>query len=353
MSLLAPDSPSMPSRALHGVLCVELGVLFFVAQDAMMKEMIGSYSIWTLIFVRALVSVLVLAPLVALLGRPHRLLTPLWPLHLARAALFTAGFSLFYAAFPFMGLAEVTTIFFSAPLITAIMASLWLRETIGPHRTGALIVGFAGVLVAMNPTGDSFSWIAILPLTCAITYAGSQIIARKIGDRESTLTVGLHTLAFSGVMILPIGWLFNQVVTPGAAFAHLGWPPAMPPVSDWASLTLLGLLGMGGYLFLSRAYQVANASLVAPFDYSYLPFAAILAYLLWAEVPPMSTLAGMTLIVGSGLYLGYRELRGSREAPEPAIVGEGVFAPGSPLAQQVPEEEDQWWERTEWRQPAD
>ncbi len=343
MSLLAPDSPSMPSRAWHGILCVELGMLFFVAQDAMMKEMLNSYSIWMLIFVRALVSVCILTPLVVLLGTPHRLLTPLWPLHLARAALFTIGFSMFYAAFPFMGLAEVTTIFFSAPLITAIMAALWLRETIGPHRIGALAVGFAGILIAMNPAGDNFSWIAILPLSCAVSYAASQIIARKIGNRESTLTVGLHTLAFSGLMIMPMGWAFNRIITPGPGFEHLGWSLPFAPLADWPALALLGFLGMGGYLFLSRAYQVANASLVAPFDYTYLPFAALLAYALWSEVPPANILLGMALIVGSGLYLGYRELQTHRTEQDPAIVGEGVFTPGSPLPQQVPDSEDEWW----------
>ena len=85
---------------------------------------------------------------------------------------------------------------------------------------------------------------------------------------------------------------------------------------------------------------MANASLVAPFDYTYLPFAALMAYALWDEIPPANTLIGMALIVGSGLYLGYRELRAGRDTPEPAIVAEGVFVPGSPLPQQIPEEED-------------
>lgn len=176
-----------------------------------MKSLLPVYPIWMLIFMRSLIAVIVLVPLIAYLGYPHQLRTSLWPLHLARAVLFVAGFSMFYTAFPFMGLAEVTTIFFSAPLITALMAAFWLKETIGPHRIGALVLGFAGVVIAMNPTGESFSWIAILPLFCAVTYAASQILARKIGERESSLTVGLFTLGFSGMMILPIGWGVNQI----------------------------------------------------------------------------------------------------------------------------------------------
>ena len=99
-------------------------MLFFVAQDALMKTLLLTYPIWLLLFARSVLSVGVLTPLILWLGTPHRLLTPLWPLHMLRGLLFAAGFSLFYPAFPFMGLAEVSTIFFSAPLITALLAAV-------------------------------------------------------------------------------------------------------------------------------------------------------------------------------------------------------------------------------------
>ena len=83
---------------------------------------------------------------------------------------------------------------------------------------------------------------------------------------------------------------------------------------------------------MSRAYQIAPASLVAPFDYTYLPVAALVAWLLWSEVPGQNTLIGMVLIVGSGLYLGYRELRQVRRAAEPPPTAETVFAPGITVA---------------------
>jgi len=332
MSTLTHDTIQPPSRALQGIFCIEVGMLFFVVQDGMMKSLLTTYPIWMLIMVRASVSVLILAPLILFLGRPHRILTPLWPLHMARAGLFSVGFSLFYTAFPFMGLAEVSTIFFSAPLMTALLAALWLGETIGPHRIGALLFGFAGIVISMNPTGDAFHWVAILPLICAATYAVAQVLARKIGDRESTLTVGLHTLGFSGIFVVPLGWGFNQFITPGPELYHLRW--AFPPeaLNDIPRLVMLGLMGMGGYLFLSRAYQVANASLVAPFDYSYLPFAGILAYVLWHEVPATTTLIGMGMIILSGVYLGFREIRAARrDANASAITAETSFAPGNTL----------------------
>lgn len=328
-----------PSRAVQGIVCVELGMLFFVVQDAMMKTLLLSYPIWMLLFIRSAVSVVVLVPLILLLGGPYKLRTRFAYIHATRGTLFAVGFSLFYTAFPFMGLAEVTTIFFSAPLITALMAAFWLKETIGPHRIGALAIGSVGVLIAINPTGDGFSLIALLPLTCAVAYSASQILVRQIGEQESSLTVGLHTLAWSGVMILPMGWLVNQLVPLTTTFPHLHLTYPDVGLSEWPLLLLLGATGMTGYILLSRAYQVANASLVAPFDYTYLPLAVALGYFLFNEVPETNTLIGMALIVSGGLYLGFRELRATRHTDDVPIVAETVFAPASPHPTQIPQDE--------------
>lgn len=332
MAYLSTSPKPAPSHALQGIACVQIGMLFFVVQDGMMKSLLTSHPVWILIFARSVIASLVLTPLIWTLGGAHRFLTPLWPLHLTRAALFTVGFSMFYAAFPFMGLAEVSTIFFSAPLITALLAALILGKTIGAHRIGALLLGFIGVLIAMSPTGEGFSWLAVLPLGGAATYAMSQIIARQIGDRESTLTAGLYTLGFAGLLILPMGWLVSHLVSITAETSHLRWEVSAIPLPDLAQMALVGGMGMAGYMLVTRAYQVANASLVAPFDYTYLPFAVVLAYVLWDEVPGTTpTLIGMAMIVASGLYLGWRELRAARHSDVTPVTAETVFAPGAPL----------------------
>lgn len=331
MTITAPlSAPS--SRTFEGIACIMVGMFLFVGQDVLMKSLLGAYPVWMLIFTRSVVAVLVLTPLVCSLGAPHRLRTPLWPWHLLRAFLFASGFALFYAAFPFMNFAVVTTIFFAAPLMTALLASLFLGEQIGLPRMAALLVGFAGVIVAMNPTGTAFQWVAILPLICALTYAISQIIVRKIGDQETTLTIGLYTIAFSGVMIGPMGWVLNQVVTFGPEVPHLrsDWP--MPTGEDVLWLAMLGGIGMVGYLLVSRAYQIANPSVVAPFDYTYLPFAVVIGYVLWDEIPETTTIVGMSLIILSGVFIGYRELIASRTTDQPPPTAEATFAPGNPAA---------------------
>ncbi|MDP2734359.1 MAG: DMT family transporter, partial [Hoeflea sp.] len=151
MTAVSSVAPAQSSRPVEGIACVVMGTWFFVGQDVMVKGLLGAQPLWMLIFVRACISILVLAPLIVWLGGKHRIYTPLWPIHLLRAFLLTTGFAMFYAAFPFMGLAEVSTIFFSAPLFIGILAALFLGERMGAHRIAALIVGFAGVLLAMAP----------------------------------------------------------------------------------------------------------------------------------------------------------------------------------------------------------
>ncbi|MGI3183630.1 DMT family transporter [Nioella aestuarii] len=327
-----PTGAAATPRAIEGISSVILGMTFFVVQDGMMKSLLEDYTVWQLIVTRGVMAVMVMVPMILWFGAPHRLITPLWRLHLLRAALLATGFAAFYGAFPFMGLAEVSTLFFSAPLIIAVLAAVWLGESIGPHRTGALIVGFVGVLIAMNPTGEAFSWVALMPLTCALFYAIAQILARRIGDRETTLTTALYTLVFSGLLIIPVGWLTNQLVPIPLEHTHLQYTWVLPTGWELGRLALLGGVGLVGYFLLTRAYMVTSASLVAPFDYVYLPIASLMAYVLWGEVPGAATLTGMALIILSGLYLGYRELRSSRATLSPHPVAQSSVAPGNPVA---------------------
>lgn len=328
MADIAADAPTR-SRAAEGILCMVIGMAIFVVQDAMMKALLEEVTLWTLMAARGLLGILVLTPLILFLGRPHRLLTPLWPTHLLRALLFAVGFSLFFTAFPFLGFAEVTTIFFAAPLFTALFAALFLGERVGVYRIGALAVGFVGVLIAMNPTGETFQWVAVLPLCTAVSYALAQVLARRVGDRESSLTFGLFTLAPLVAIMPALAYGVTSLIDVGPDFQHLRWDWSVP--SDHLGLVaLLAALGLVGYIFLTRAYQVAEASIIAPFDYVYLPFAALLAFAVWEETPAWNTLVGMVVIIGSGLFIGYRELLQQRRAA-PAPTAEVAFSPSAPI----------------------
>jgi drug/metabolite transporter (DMT)-like permease len=305
-------------------------MVLFAAQDAMMKLLIGPYTVWMLIGVRAVIAACILIPVILLLGGEHRLATPYWRLYVLRGALFAFGFSLFYAGFPYMTFASLVTIFFAAPLITAAMAAIFLGERIGIHRKAALAVGFLGVIISMKPGSDSFQWVSLLPLLCALSYAISQVTVRRIGDRDSTLTIGLYTIVCAGVFVVPMGWALNALVDLGEHAPHLAFRWFVPTIDALPMLIVLGAVGMAGYMLLSRAYQVGDVGAVAPFEYVYLPIAAALGYFAWGEVPAWNTFVGMALIIVSGIYIGRREMADARRAKTPAPTAETPFVPGYP-----------------------
>lgn len=318
------------NRTPQGIVCMLIGMTLFAAQDAMMKDLLGSYSVWQLIATRSIVTLIILVPVILYLGGEHRLYSPFWRVHVIRAAFFAFGFSMFYAGFPYMSLASLVTIFFAAPLITATMAAVFLGETIGTHRRAALLVGLVGVVIAMKPGSDTFQWVSLLPLVCAISYAVNQMLVRHIGERDSTLTIGLYTICFAGVFVVPLGWMMNAVFGIGAVAPHLAFKWAITSPESVAILAILGVIGMVAYILLSRAYQIADVGAIAPFEYGYLPIAATLGYFAWGEIPTWHTLTGMVLIIAGGIYLGHRELKHARRARTPAPTAESPFVPGHP-----------------------
>jgi len=324
--ITTPVAPA--SRTTQGITAIMLGMTLFVFQDAMMKFLLGEFPIWPLLLVRAVICSLVMVPLIFYLGPPHRILTPLWALHVTRALLFAFGFSLYYAAFPFMTLAAVTTIFFAAPLITAVFATVFLKEHIGIHRISALVFGFVGVIIAMKPGADSFQWVSVLPLICACSYAASQMLARRIGDRETAMVAGAYTIILAGLIVLPLGWLLNVLFDIGKQGAHLRWSWEAFTFDILPWLILLGALGMVAWTLLSRAYQIADVGAVAPFEYAYLPMATLLGYIAFDEVPEWNTLVGMAMIIVSGVYIAFREIVNARQSIGPTT--EASFAPGNP-----------------------
>ena len=180
----------------------------------------------------------------------------------------------------------------------------------------------------MKPGADSFQWVSVLPLICACSYATSQMLARRIGDRDTAIVAGAYTIILAGFFVLPLGWSLNALFDVGAKAAHLSWSWDAFSFAVLPLLFLLGAIGMVGWTLLSRAYQIADVSAVAPFEYAYLPMAAALGYLAFNEVPAWNTLAGMALIIVSGIYIGYREVINARDSIKP--VTEASFAPGNP-----------------------
>ena len=268
----------------------------FSVHDATVKWLVALLPVWQVLFVRS--TVIVLGALAigrsALLARV--VATPVKRQLALRAALTLSAWLCYYTAAKRLGLAELTTLYFSAPLIVTVLSVPLLGERVGFSRWLAVGTGFAGVVVACDPIGLHVSPEIGLVLLAAVLWGYGIILMRQIARRESSL------------LQMFFGNLCFAVVT--GAMTIFTW--VTPPPGDALLLLGIGLFGGVGQFCLFEAARNAPASLLATFEYSSLLWAFLFGYLIWGDVPPASVFAGAALILGAGLLLVLGERRRGR-----------------------------------------
>ena len=297
--------------ALLGILCAMGAVVAFTTQDMAIKWLSGDYPLHQIILARAAIAlILTLAILVPLEGGYGNLRTKRLPLHLLRGLAVVIANMTFFTGLASLPLGEATAIFFVAPLFITALSVLMLRERVGPRRWVAVLIGLTGVVVMIRPGGSTFQWAALLPLAAAFAYAMLQIMTRKLGIAEKASTMAFYiqiTFVFvSGGIGLAAGdGRFAGTGSPQLEFLLRAW--IWPPAEDMAIMAGVGVLSaIGGYL-ISQAYRVAEAGLVAPFEYVAMPLAVFWGVMVWGEWPDAVAWVGISLIGGAGLYVFYRE----------------------------------------------
>ncbi|HEX8574156.1 MAG TPA: DMT family transporter [Allosphingosinicella sp.] len=210
-----------------------------------------------------------------------------------------------FSALAYLPLAESTTLSFAAPLFAIILSALVLGEKVGPHRWGAVALGFVGVLLVMRPEGSHLPAVGLMLAAGAAFGVGvTTITIRQIGRTEGTQTI---VLWFSLLSLPAIGALM-----PFYASAHDG--------REWLILFALGSFGGFAQLLLTASLRYAPVPVVVPFDYTQLLWAVLLGWLVFGDRPAATTWLGAAAIIASGLYSLYREHRLGREAArDPAL----------------------------------
>ncbi|HEY5810059.1 MAG TPA: DMT family transporter [Povalibacter sp.] len=246
------------------------------------------------IFVRGIISVLVLALIAWRTDQLHLLRTRNWRSHALRSLSGTLSMFGLFAALTMIPLADVTAITFTAPLFLTVLAMVFLGEKIHYFRWTALGVGFLGVLIMIGPH-LSFSDGSLLGVLAALAHAIFSAIAmmflRRMSGSEHAITI---TFYFSLTFMTCAGLTALQ-----------GWP--VLTATQWALITLAGLFGVFGQLLMTYSYRYAEASMIAPLDYSNLIMAMILGYLFFGEIPSLSVWIGAPLVVAAGLIILWRE----------------------------------------------
>ena len=298
------DSP------LRGILLITAGITVFGAQDVIIRLLSGDYAAMEIMFIRGLVALPLMALFVHWEGGFASLRVQRPFINLLRGLLMVCSYTAFYMSMAAMPIAEATAIFFVSPLIITLFSVLFLGEAVGLRRWAAVTAGFAGILVIVQPGAGDLEPAALLPLAAAFTYAASVIITRRIGRTQS----GASLAFISMVIFIAVGGLAGAVMG-GGAFANDSHPSlsfllrawVVPGVRDMLFLGAIGLIAGLGFYCLSQSYRIAPASVVAPFEFISMPMAVLWGIAVWNEVPPLSTLLGIVMIIGSGIYVLHRE----------------------------------------------
>ena len=299
-TLTAESNPS----ALHGIYFKLGALVLFCTMDSMVKALGGSYGSFQLMLFRSAIAMLPVAVLIWRAGGLKIVRSNRPWLQAARVVVGFGSLLGFFYVFPRMPLVDAYAISFAAPLFMVALSVPLLGEPVGWRRWSAVGVGFAGVLIMLDPWGMEFHAISLILLAATFCYALSTILVR-LASRHDHDVVSLFWFSLSASVVSFFGAIPEWI-----------WPTPI----DWLWLVLLGLLGGVAQVLITRAWRLAPAAVLAPFDYASIVLAVLFGYLWFKEEPSSTIWYGLPLVIGSGLYILHRErmLAHSRRSAPPS-----------------------------------
>lgn len=286
-------------QSVRGILLKIASVLVFIVMASLIKYTSATVPPGEAVFFRSLFAMPVI---LAWLSWRHELrdgLKTAQPMgHVWRGLVGTMAMGLGFAGLAFLPLPDVTAISYAAPILVVIFAAMFLGEQVRLFRISAVVVGMVGVLIVLSPrlsVGGDMSHAetlgAVLVLGGAVFTALAQIFVRKLVATESTSAIVFYfslTATLLSLITLPFGWV-------------------LPSPTEAALLILAGLLGGVGQILLTSSYRLADASVIAPFEYVSILFALGIGYWVFSEVPTLTMLGGAGLVVLAGIMIILRE----------------------------------------------
>jgi drug/metabolite transporter (DMT)-like permease len=304
--------PTIAESAVRAILINVTGILLLDVMGVIIKFLSANYSAAELSAYRNLFgmvpSVIVLWMSANWHARGRRLWLRQWRLAWLRGGFVTVAQFMFYLSLARLEFATATTISFSMSLFITAFAVPLLGERVGVVRWLAVVIGFVGVVMVMGLGSDAFSLDALLPLGAAMFYALTSVTARMIDSDVPTPLVNLYSnlAAAAGAILLTLS---SGGFSPITSAGDLGWIVAM------------GAIGGSGVLFLIVSFRMTEPSNLAPFNYFGIPFAVVLGWVFFGEIPFDRLFPGVILIIAGGLIIVWREQRLRRQrravAPRP------------------------------------
>ncbi len=282
-----------PDHVGKAIVWLLFGVAGGLGLDLCAKELLRTYSLQEFVLVRSAIGVFiffVLAPRV--FGGFKMLRTRRWKWHLLRTMLAVGAMYGFFYGLARMPLVNALTLGFTAPLMVTALSVPFLGEDVGWRRWAAVSVGFAGTLIMLRPGTGEFSFAVVAILIAAFCYACQAITARYLSS-ESMLSLAVYVVV--GPLLIASTLIRND-----------NW--ITPDTKGWVLMAGAAMCSVIAWVGFINGYRRSSPVILAPFEYTALIGGAIAGYLIWDEVPDRWVLLGASIIIGSGLYVVYREV---------------------------------------------
>ncbi|WP_299676957.1 DMT family transporter [uncultured Roseobacter sp.] len=298
-------------RPLLGIMLMLGFCILAPVGDAVAKILGQTVPVGQLVLVRFAVQAIVLIPLVWLTGRVWQMRGRLLTLTFVRTLLHILGIGAMVTALKYLPLADAVAIAFVMPFIMLILGKYALKEEVGHRRLLACLVGFIGTLLVVQPSFQEVGWPALLPIAVAVNFALFMLVTRQIARDADPISLQ----AVSGVMAI-------AVMAPTLLiFQNSGlWNLQLVAVSsyEWSLLLSIGLLGTVAHLLMTWSLRYAPSATLAPMQYLEIPFATVIGFVIFGDLPNSLAAVGILITMLAGLYVVLRERATARALVAPA-----------------------------------
>lgn len=314
MSASSAISPAHSDRPVLGILLMLGFCISAPAGDAFAKILGDRLPLLELVMVRFAAQVILLGPLVWLRHLPWRSTGPVTWLILVRTVLHILGIGMMFTALRYLPLADAIAIAFVMPFIMLILGYFVLNETIGFHRIIACLIGFIGTLLVVQPSFAEVGWPALLPLGVALDFALFMMVTRQIARKTDPIALQAVSGVLALLILAPLAVAGMFLPEDNMFSGALGF--ILPDqTSSYLFLFLIGFLGTIGHLLMTWSLRYAPSATLAPMQYLEIPFATIIGWLIFRDVPDGLAATGICITVAAGLYIIFREQAIARAAP--------------------------------------
>lgn len=296
--MIPPKEGTVPT----GILLMLAAMAVVPIMDGFAKELSSRFSVWQIVWGRFFFHLILLLPVVLMRYGGSALLPRHPVMQVVRGGLLLVATILFFAAISIMPIADTLAIYFISPLLVTAMSPFILGEEVGFKRYTAVIVGFIGVLIIIRPGFMDIHIGVVLSLVGGVVYSLYAVTTRKLAGSAPPLV----TLTFTAIL----GAIVMSLIVP------FQW--ISPTATDWALMAGMGLCAACGHYLLIKAFDYAEASVLAPFSYSEIIMATVVGYVGFGDFPDTWTWTGIGVIIMSGIYVSMRERE--NKVIEPVII---------------------------------